>query len=178
MGILYHFLFPFLPPPPLLPVSQTCISRRGWRGKYVNKRAASTAETEFLINLPREYLGFETLKRVSGWFCNTLIISHRNKIAHFAPSLFPRPQQNRTRKIWRFWWAFLYLLRLGILWVNSATALTLHNHCIFLFCAIVKNSAQANLDIPQIRNYAPNMIQKRKESASLGKGGTVHRMSS
>ena len=31
---------------------------------------------------------------------------------------------------------------------------------------------------PQIRNYAPNMIQKRKESASLVKrGGTVHRMS-
>ena len=24
---------------------------------------------------------------------------------------------------------------------------------------------------PQIRNYAPNMIQKRKESASLVKGG-------
>ena len=32
-------------------------------------------------------------------------------------------------------------------------------------------------NIPQIRNYAPNMIQKRKESASLVKGGTVHRMS-
>ena len=30
---------------------------------------------------------------------------------------------------------------------------------------------------PQIRNYAPNMIQKRKESASLVKRGTVHRMS-
>ena len=30
---------------------------------------------------------------------------------------------------------------------------------------------------PQIRNYAPNMILKRKESASLVKGGTVHRMS-
>ena len=26
---------------------------------------------------------------------------------------------------------------------------------------------------PQIRNYAPNMIQKRKESASLVKGGTI-----
>ena len=26
---------------------------------------------------------------------------------------------------------------------------------------------------PQIRNYAPNMIQKRKESASLAKGGTI-----
>ena len=25
-------------------------------------------------------------------------------------------------------------------------------------------------NIPQIRNYAPNMIQKRKESASLVKG--------
>ena len=32
-------------------------------------------------------------------------------------------------------------------------------------------------NIPQIRNYAPNMIQKRKESASLVKGGTVHQMS-
>ena len=32
-------------------------------------------------------------------------------------------------------------------------------------------------EIPQIRNYAPNLIQKRKESASLVKGGTVHRMS-
>ena len=32
-------------------------------------------------------------------------------------------------------------------------------------------------NIPQIRNYAPNMIQKRKESASLVKGGIVHRMS-
>ena len=26
---------------------------------------------------------------------------------------------------------------------------------------------------PQIRNYAPNMIQKRKESASLVKGGSI-----
>ena len=26
---------------------------------------------------------------------------------------------------------------------------------------------------PQILNYAPNMIQKRKESASLAKGGTI-----
>ena len=32
------------------------------------------------------------------------VISHRNKIAHFAPLLFSRPQQNRTRKIWRFCW--------------------------------------------------------------------------
>ena len=29
----------------------------------------------------------------------------------------------------------------------------------------------ANTNVPQIRNYAPNMIQKRKESASLVKRG-------
>lgn len=30
---------------------------------------------------------------------------------------------------------------------------------------------------PQIRNYAHNMIQKRKETASLVKGGTAYRKS-
>ena len=49
--------------------------------------------------------------------------------------------------------------------------------CISDFDVRYDNFLAIGIVYPQIRNYAPNMIQKRKESASLVKRGTVHRMS-
>ena len=67
--------------------------------------------------------------------------------------------------IWALWWMFV----IAPLFATKQKRLLLLGAALLLYC--IPPFLPEVFCLPQIRNYAPNMIQKRKESASLVKRG-------